>query len=224
MNATVEGAPGPQGDAVRRWAALGASKTLLTRADVVLGAAYEALRPRLRPQVLALKTLRRVPLTGWATLSFECRRTAWSQAQEELRFFPDPSPRQVDEVVARANDLVPQGDLRATLFIHGDAASVVPAVRAASAHLSELELHVAGRRWRATALDALDHRGCLPSAAFVRFCPQGPSRSRPQLRWPVLQLRRPLAASTVASLAELTSPPRRGVSPSTPKDPPHVQP
>jgi len=54
------------------------------------------------------------------SIVFENRLTAWLQAQEELRWLAQPSLRDIDDILERANQLVAEpGHLTATIFVDG---------------------------------------------------------------------------------------------------------
>lgn len=87
---------------------------LLSRSD------YQKLRQDLLRLVLQHKRKRRVRLDDNLSIVFENRLTAWLQAQEELRWLSRPDPRDIDDILERANQLVAEpGHLTATIFVDG---------------------------------------------------------------------------------------------------------
>ena len=88
------------------------------RTEILDLAAYEAVRERVRAEVLALKAPRRIALGGHMTLLFENRDTARYQVQEMLRVERISSEREVLHELATYNELVPaDGELSATLLV-----------------------------------------------------------------------------------------------------------
>jgi hypothetical protein len=88
------------------------------RTEILDLAAYEAVRERVRAEVLSLKAVRRVALGDHMTLLFENRDTVRYQVQEMLRVERLSAEREVLHELATYNELVPaDGELSATLLV-----------------------------------------------------------------------------------------------------------
>jgi len=84
-------------------------------------AEYELVRPQLRPQMMALKDRRRVPLGPNLTFLFENRETVLYQVQEMMRIERIVLPEQIAHEVETYNDLIPAaGQLSASLLVEFD--------------------------------------------------------------------------------------------------------
>jgi hypothetical protein len=80
--------------------------------------AYEAVRERVRADVIAAKAARRVPLGKNMSLLFENRETVRYQVQEMLRIERLVKPAEVEHELATYNELVPGfSELSATLLV-----------------------------------------------------------------------------------------------------------
>jgi len=81
-------------------------------------AEYELERPQWRPQVLAIKERRRIPLGDNLTFLFENRETVRYQIQEMMRIERIVQPEAIAHELRTYNELIPQGgELSATLLI-----------------------------------------------------------------------------------------------------------
>ena len=92
---------------------------LLTPADILDKAAYEAARPEMRRRIMLEKTRRRVLVGDHCSLLFESRDTMHYQVQEMLRAEDSwLRPGAVDEELSAYNPLIPRsGTLSATLML-----------------------------------------------------------------------------------------------------------
>jgi hypothetical protein len=101
---------------------------------------YELSRNTWRPQIIALKDLRRIRVGGHLTFLFENRDTVRYQIQEMMRIERIVDPKAIRHEVDTYNELIPfRGELSATLLIEYD----TPEERAIKLHeLLGLEEHV----------------------------------------------------------------------------------
>ncbi|MDO8795806.1 MAG: DUF3501 family protein [Vicinamibacterales bacterium] len=92
---------------------------LLTPADILDKAAYEAARPEMRRRIMLEKARRRVLVGDHASLLFESRDTMHYQVQEMLRAEDSwLRPGALEEELSAYNPLIPQrGELSATLML-----------------------------------------------------------------------------------------------------------
>ena len=92
--------------------------TLLTQADLLSHADYEAQRQTLRQEIIALKKRRRIAVGPLVTLIFENRRTILFQIQEMLRVERIFDPVKIQDELDVYNALLPRtSELSATVMI-----------------------------------------------------------------------------------------------------------
>ena len=94
------------------------SSRKLTLDDIADLRAYEREREVFRSKVIAMRKLRRVPLGGLITVSFENRDTMRYQIQEMVRVEKTMTDEGVMEELNAYNPMIPEpGQLCATLFV-----------------------------------------------------------------------------------------------------------
>ena len=94
--------------------------TMLTRADIMAMADYEAVRKEKRREIAQIKKNRRVEVGPFATFYFESRATMWHQIHEML-FIEKGGEEQIADELAAYNPLIPNGrELVATVMIEID--------------------------------------------------------------------------------------------------------
>ena len=94
------------------------SSRKLTLDDIADLRAYEREREAFRSKVIAMRKLRRVPLGGLITVSFENRDTMRYQIQEMVRVEKTMTDEGVMEELNAYNPMIPEpGQLCATLFV-----------------------------------------------------------------------------------------------------------
>ena len=94
------------------------SSRKLTLDDIADLRAYEREREVFRSKVIAMRKLRRVPLGGLITVSFENRDTMRYQIQEMVRVEKSMTDEGVMEELNAYNPMIPEpGQLCATLFV-----------------------------------------------------------------------------------------------------------
>jgi hypothetical protein len=97
-----------------------ASKTEITRADIMEMDAYGKVRAERRRAVLPAKKLRRVPIGPYATFYFESYDTMWLQVHEML-FIERGGEDQIEDELSAYNPLIPKGnELVATVMFEID--------------------------------------------------------------------------------------------------------
>jgi hypothetical protein len=97
-----------------------ASKTEITRADIMDMDAYGKVRAERRRAVLPAKKLRRVPIGPYATFYFESYDTMWLQVHEML-FIERGGEDQIEDELSAYNPLIPKGnELVATVMFEID--------------------------------------------------------------------------------------------------------
>lgn len=171
---------------------------LLGPQDWMRGGRYEAVRADALAALIEHKRPRRLALGSWATLVFESRLTAWFQLHEELRFHPSPRPGVVDDVLARANLLVPAvGELTATLLVDGEGGG--------PCDFGSFVLDLAGQRLVAGAACASHVHDAVHFLRFVPDVARSVTRSD-GLRWPPLLDATPLPEPLVVCLREQLAP------------------
>ena len=90
----------------------------MTQEDLLSPAEYEAQRPTIRQQIIALKKRRRVAIGDLVTLIFENRETIIFQIQEMIRTERIFDAEKIQEEIDVYNALLPDdNELSATLFI-----------------------------------------------------------------------------------------------------------
>ncbi|MCY4394428.1 MAG: DUF3501 family protein [Rhodospirillaceae bacterium] len=93
---------------------------VLTRADIMAMADYEAVRREKRREIAQIKKNRRVEVGPFATFYFESRATMWHQVHEML-FIEKGGEAQIADELAAYNPLIPNGrELIATVMIEID--------------------------------------------------------------------------------------------------------
>ncbi len=93
---------------------------VLTRADIMAMADYEAVRREKRREISQIKRNRRVEVGPVATFYFENRATMWHQVHEML-FIEKGGEAQIADELAAYNPLIPNGrELVATVMIEID--------------------------------------------------------------------------------------------------------
>ncbi len=93
---------------------------VLTRADIMAMADYEAVRRDKRREIAQIKKNRRVEVGPFATFYFESRATMWHQVHEML-FIEKGGEAQIADELAAYNPLIPNGrELIATVMIEID--------------------------------------------------------------------------------------------------------
>lgn len=93
---------------------------VLTRADIMAMADYEAVRRKKRREISQIKRNRRVEVGPVATFYFENRATMWHQVHEML-FIEKGGEAQIADELAAYNPLIPNGrELVATVMIEID--------------------------------------------------------------------------------------------------------
>ena len=93
---------------------------VLTRADIMAIADYEAVRREKRREIAQIKKARRVEVGPFATFYFENRATMWHQVHEML-FIERGGEAQIADELAAYNPLIPNGrELIATVMIEID--------------------------------------------------------------------------------------------------------
>ena len=86
--------------------------------DLLSRESYEAKRSELLTCGRHIKEKLRISLGESFSLLFETRATAWLQIHEELRWMAKPDPKQVAEILARYNTLLPNAQgISACLFL-----------------------------------------------------------------------------------------------------------
>jgi hypothetical protein len=150
---------------------------LLSRSD------YQALRRDLLRLVLQHKRKRRVRLDDNLSIVFENRLTAWLQAQEELRWLSRPDPRDIDDILERANQLVAEpGHLTATIFVDGAHRLAVSGyVAAIATHEFDLGVHFDGHIMEGQFVEA-PHEG-WSTVHPLRFRPTVREAEQPAIFW-----------------------------------------
>ncbi|MFO0295257.1 MAG: DUF3501 family protein [Rhodospirillales bacterium] len=96
---------------------IAATKTEITRADILPLEVYGRERRALRADVVEMKKLRRVSVGPFATFYFENYRTMWHQVHEML-FIEKGGEGQIDDELSAYNPLIPKGsELVATVML-----------------------------------------------------------------------------------------------------------
>ena len=133
-----------------------ADTSALTASDLLSNEDYECERAEFLRLATQHRKQRRLRLNPDLNLVFETRFTAWLQIQEELRWLSCPTERDVDEVLARCNLLVPHpNQLTATLFIDGgDNPTALYWVECVAAEALSVELRLSGRVMRGESQDS----------------------------------------------------------------------
>jgi hypothetical protein len=118
---------------------IAATKTEITRADILPADVYGRERRALRADVVEMKKLRRVSVGPFATFYFENYRTMWHQVHEML-FIEKGGEGQIDDELSAYNPLIPKGsELVATVMLEIED----PVRRArALARLGGIERHI----------------------------------------------------------------------------------
>jgi len=153
------------------------AEDLLSRSD------YQELRQDLLRLVLQHKRKRRVRLDDNLSIVFENRLTAWLQAQEELRWLAQPSLRDIDDILERANQLVAEpGHLAATIFVDGAHRPAVSGyVDAIASHEFDLGVHFDGHIMEGQFVEA-PHEG-WNTVHPLRFSPTVREAEQPVIFW-----------------------------------------
>jgi hypothetical protein len=143
----------------------------LTVSDIQSNADYEAVRPQVRRDICALRTLRRVELSDTFVVIFENRDTVRFQVQEMLRVERTDSPERIALELSCFNLLIPgDGELSATLLIR------VPEYHSIEERLQKLagitrnaiSLVVAGEEIPAR-FEIEDDIACESDVLYIRF-------------------------------------------------------
>ena len=155
----------------------------VTVADLLSRSDYQALRQDLLRLVLQHKRKRRVRLDYNLSIVFENRLTAWLQTQEELRWLRQPDPRDIEDILERANQLVAEpGHLSATIFIDGaHRPAVSNYVAAIAAHAFDLGVHFDGHVMEGQFVEA-PHEG-WNTVHPLRFSPTVREAEQPAIVW-----------------------------------------
>jgi len=96
---------------------IAATKTEITRADILPADVYGRERRALRADVVEMKKLRRISVGPFATFYFENYRTMWHQVHEML-FIEKGGEGQIDDELSAYNPLIPKGsELVATVML-----------------------------------------------------------------------------------------------------------
>jgi hypothetical protein len=117
------------------------------------------------------------------SIVFENRLTAWLQAQEELRWLSRPDPRDIDDILERANQLVAEpGHLTATIFVDGAHRLAVSGyVAAIATHEFDLGVHLDGHIMEGQFVEA-PHEG-WSTVHPLRFRPTVREAEQPAIFW-----------------------------------------
>lgn len=155
----------------------------ITVEDLLSRSNYQELRQDLLRLVVQHKRKRRVRLDENLSIVFENRLTAWLQAQEELRWLTRPDPRDIDDILDRANQLVAKpGDLTATIFVDGaHRPAVSDYVAAIASHEFNLGVHFDGHIMEGQFVEA-PHEG-WNTVHPLRFSPTVRKAEHPAIVW-----------------------------------------
>jgi hypothetical protein len=180
--------------------------------------AYEAVRPRVRQEMIAYKKVRRVPLGDLVSVTFDNHRTLWFQIQEILRVERISAPEAVRDEVAVYNSLLGDGPtLSATLFIEIPDQSKIPEVLHRLLGVEDyVSLVVGEQRFPAQAEPGRTKEEKTSSVHYLTI-PMGPDGARQladhagsvwlEVAHPTYRHRAKLSPATVAALvADLTEP------------------
>jgi hypothetical protein len=180
--------------------------------------AYEAVRQKVRREMIAYKRVRRVPLGDLVSVTFDNHRTLWFQIQEILRVERITEPEAVREEVAIYNSLLGDGPtLSATLFIEIPDQSKIPEVLDRLLGVEDyVTLVVGDRRFKALAEPGRTKEEKTSSVHYLTI-PMGPEGARTladqagavwlEVDHPTYRHRTALSPATVAALvADLTEP------------------
>ena len=141
---------------------------------------------------------RRLRLTPDLSLVFETRFTAWLQMQEELRWLTHPTERDIDEVLARCNLMVPYpNQLTATLLIDGgDSPTALYWMQCVAANALTAELRLSGQVLRGKSQES--SAGVLAAVHTLVFQPTAPCGPCSEIIWgdTAVQHAAPLSAAT----------------------------
>lgn len=145
----------------------------LTREDILPLEAYEKMRLEKRPQILALKKRRRLPVGPYAVFLFENRETLWWQIQEMLRIEKGGEAQISDELAAYA-PLVPQGSewVATLMFEIEDPKQRLNILRQLGHVEKAIRLHLKDHTILAVPTDAeerTDAAGKTSAVHFLRF-------------------------------------------------------
>ena len=147
-----------------------ATKTEITRADLLDLADYQKIRSDQRKALVAVKKNRRVPIGPHATFYFESFQTMWFQIQEML-YIEKGGEAQIADELAAFNPLVPKGrELIATLMFEIDDENLRKQVLSNLGGVEEtVTLSFAGHDILARPEDDVDRTNAAGKASSVQF-------------------------------------------------------